>query len=36
MAHLRANWKKYAALAVGAAATYYGFNPDAARALLGL
>ena len=31
--HLKANWKKYALAAVGAAAAYYGIDPDTAKVL---
>ena len=31
MEHLKRNWKKYAALAVGVAALYYGVQPEKAQ-----
>jgi hypothetical protein len=30
-AHLRANWKRYALLAIGAGAAYYGVPPEVAQ-----
>ena len=32
--HLKANWKKYALVAVGAAAAYYGIDPDTAKSVV--
>ena len=32
-AHLKSNWKKYALAGIGAAAVYYGIDPDTAKVL---